>query len=45
MNRREIEEMRRRLADRSAAEKTDSPLALIVSAALLIILFVTANFI
>jgi hypothetical protein len=45
MNRREIEEMRRRLADRSAAEGEDSPVLLGLAAVLFVVLIIIANFI
>jgi hypothetical protein len=45
MNRRDLEEMRRRLSARSAAEGEDSKLLLAIAAVLFVFLFVTANFI
>jgi hypothetical protein len=45
MNRRDLEEMRQRLAARSATDGEDHPLLLVLVAVLFVVLFVTANFI
>jgi hypothetical protein len=45
MNRRDIEEMRERLAARSATDGQDRPAPLVLAGVLFIVLFVTANFI
>ena len=45
MNRRDLEEMRRRLADRQVAETVDHPAMLMLAGAMFFLLFIVAAFI